>query len=178
MKVILGKYNKTGSERKVKVDIDNFDTWSLDHSLAHIILPALLQLRASKMGVPASFADAGGADYESQDSFDFYKEDHNWAFDQKVKEWELVIDKMIWSFQQIVLEDYEQLYHHGEADFSWEKTDQPFTNTMTGKSEDTFRMVDKNPEDHWYDVQGHLEHEKRVQEGLELFGKYYRHLWD
>ena len=178
MKVHLGNYKKNSDSRKVDIHIDNFDTWSLDSTLAHIILPCLLQLKATKMGVPAEFADAGGADYDSQDSFDFYKEDHNWAFDQKMKEWDLVLDKMIWSFQQLVLEDYESQYHHGTPNYDWEKTDQPYVDPLNGKTEDTFRMVDKNPKDHWYDVQGHLEHEKRIQEGLELFGKYYRHLWD
>jgi hypothetical protein len=39
-------------------------------------------------------------------------------------------------------------------------------------------MVDKNPDEHWYDHIGHQLHEARIQEGLELFGKYYRNLWD
>jgi hypothetical protein len=44
--------------------------------------------------------------------------------------------------------------------------------------EDTFQMVDKDPEAHWYDAEGHLLHEAKIQEGLELFGKYFRNLWD
>jgi hypothetical protein len=39
-------------------------------------------------------------------------------------------------------------------------------------------MVDKNPKEHWYDHIGSQEHEKRIQEGLELFGKHFRDLWD
>lgn len=177
MKVKLGKYNKL-SQRRVDVEIERFDTFSLDHTLAHIILPALLQLKATKMGVPSEFADVGGADYNSQESFDFYKESHNEAFDEKVKEWELVLDKMIWSFQQIVFDDYEQLYHHGKPQYDWVKTGDQFLNPFNGKTENTFTMIDKNPDEHWYDHIGHIEHEKRIQEGLELFGKYYRHLWD
>lgn len=178
MKVNLGKYNKDGSTRRVEVEIEPHDTFSLDHTLAHIILPALLQLKATKMGVPAEFADAGGADYDSQDSFDFYKETHSEAFDEKCKEWELILDKMIWSFQQIVMDDYEQKYHHGTPEYDWVKTNEKYTNPTNGQTEDTFQMIDKNPGEHWYDAKGHLEHEKRIQEGLELFGKYYRHLWD
>jgi len=177
MKVNLGKYPKISS-RRVSVEIERFDTYSLDHTLAHIILPALLQLKATKHGIPHEFADAGGADYESQESFDFYKESHDWAFEQKVKEWDLVLDKMIWSFQQIAFDDYDQEYHHGKTEYDWVKTDKQFPNPITGKMEDTFQMVDKNPEDHWYDHIGHQLHEERIQEGLELFGKYYRHLWD
>lgn len=177
MKVKLGNYSKDGTTRRIDVEIEKFDTYSFDHTLAHIILPALLQIKATKMGVPAEFADAGG-DWEAQDSFDFYKETHNEAFDLRCKEWELVLDKMIWSFQQIVLDDYEKQYHHGKPEYDWVKTDEQYTNPLNGKTEDAFQMVDKNPEEHWYDHVGHRLHEERIQEGLELFGKYYRNLWD
>lgn len=177
MKVKLGNYKKDSS-RKINVEIERFDTYSLDHSLAHIILPALLQLKHTKMGVPAEFGDVIGADYDIQESFDFVKEDHNWAFDEKCKQWELVLDKMIWSFQQILLDDWEQQYHHGQSEYDWVTSDQKYINPVTGKVEDTFQMVDKNPEEHWTDFEGMRMHEARIQEGLELFGKYYRHLWD
>jgi len=176
MKVSIGKYKKQAS-RNVKVQIDRHDIWSLDHTLALIILPALLELKEKKHGIPSDFADAGGADYENQDSFDFYKESHNWAFVEKCKEWELVLDKMIWSFYQIVNDD-DSKYHHGDPKYDWVKTDDQFTNPLNGKTEDTFRMVDTNPKDHWYDANGHRMHHERIREGLELFGKYYQHLWD
>jgi hypothetical protein len=130
------------------------------------------------MGVPAEFADVGGADYGMQDSFDFYKDSHNDAFDERCKRWEETLDKMIWSFQQIVFDDYEQQYHHGKPEYDWVKTDQQFTNPVNNKVEDTFQMIDKNPTEHWTDYEGMRVHEERIQEGLELFGKYYRHLWD
>ena len=178
MKVNLGKYQKTSDARKVDVVIENFDTRSLDNTLAHIILPGLIQLKNTKMGVPAEFADVGGADYGMQDSFDFYKDSHNDAFDERCKRWEETLDKMIWSFQQIVFDDYEQQYHHGKPEYDWVKTDQQFTNPVNNKVEDTFQMIDKNPTEHWTDYEGMRVHEERIQEGLELFGKYYRHLWD
>ena len=46
------------------------------------------------------------------------------------------------------------------------------------KMEATYQMVDKNPDEHWYDVEGHQLHEERMREGFELFGKYYKNLWD
>jgi hypothetical protein len=84
---------------------------------------------------------------------------------------------MIWSFYQIVVDD-DSKYHHGTTNWDWVKTNKQFPNPVSGKMEDTFQMVDKNPKEHWYDAIGHIEHEKRVQEGLELFGKYFRNLWD
>lgn len=178
MKVNLGKFPKTSDRRKVDIQIDNYDTWNVDHTLAMIVLPLLLQLKVTKMGVPAEFADVSGADYDMQDSFDFVKEDHNWAFEQKCKEWETILDKMIWSFLQIVTDDWEEKYHYGKPEYDWVKTDEKITNPLNGKPEETFQMVDKNPGEHWTDFEGMRLHNERIQEGLDLFGKYYQHLWD
>lgn len=178
MKVDIKKYPKGSGERKVNVEIEHFDTWSLDHTLALIILPALIQLKEVKHGVPSEFAETGGEDYQDQRSFDFYKEDNDWAFEQRCKQWDEVLDKMIWSFEQLVKDDYSDQYHHGKIDMDWVKTDKTYPNPITGKMEATYQMVDKNPDEHWYDSVGHQLHEARVQEGLELFGKYYRSLWD
>lgn len=177
MKVKLGDYKKSG-DRKIDVQIDRFDTYSLDHSLAHIILPALIQLKNTKMGVPAEFSEVGGANYDNQSSFDFYEETHNEAFDIACKRWEDILDKMIWSFTQVVFDDWEKQYQHGTPEFDWVKSDEQYPNPISGKIEDTFQMVDKNPTEHWTDYEGMRKHEERIQEGLELFGKYYRHLWD
>jgi hypothetical protein len=178
MKIKLGKFPNVG-HRKIDVEIENFDTWSMDHSLALIILPMLIQLKNSKQGVPSSLvSDVGGEDYSHQKSFDFYAESHAECFDIACNRWEEILDKMIWSFQQIALEDYENKYHHGHAEYDWVETGEFFHNPITNKSEETYKMIDKNPSEHWYDHDGHKLHEERIQEGLELFGKYYRALWD
>jgi hypothetical protein len=177
MKVNLGKFPKNG-DRKISVVIEKHDTWSLDHTLASIIYPALLQLKATKHGVPADFAEVGGEDYTDQDSFDFYKDSQQESFEIACKRWDEVLDKMIWSFEQILKDNYDELYHHGKTEYDWIKSDKQFANPLTGKMEDTFQMVDKDPEAHWYDAEGHKLHEARIQEGLELFGKYYQNLWD
>ena len=177
MKVNLGKFPKNG-DRKINVVIEKHDTYSLDHTLASIIYPALLQLKATKHGVPHEFADVGGEDYLDQDSFDFYKDSQQESFEIGAKRWDEVLDKMIWSFEQILKDNYDELYHHGKTEYDWIKSDKQFANPLTGKMEDTFQMVDKDPDAHWYDAEGHKLHEARIQEGLELFGKYYQNLWD
>jgi hypothetical protein len=177
MKVNLGKYNKN-SDRHTKVTIERFDTYSLDHTLALVILPALLQLKENQQGIPNQFVqNVGGADYDNQDSFDFYKETHDDAFQIACKNWEITLDKMIWSFYQVALVDWEELYHHGTPKFEWVKSDIPYTNPANGKVEDTFQMVDLNPNEHWIDMEGLTIHRERIEEGLELFGKYYLNLW-
>jgi len=179
MKVNIGKFPKGPSERKVSVNIDHFDSWNLDHTLALIIYPLLLQLKETKNGVPSEFVnDVGGEDYVDQDSFDFYKESHSESFDEACKRWEEVLEKMIWSFEQLIKQDYTDQYHHGKMDLEWVKTDRTINNPITGKIEKTFQMVDKNPNEHWYDFEGHQLHEARIQEGLDLFGKHFRSLWD
>jgi hypothetical protein len=85
---------------------------------------------------------------------------------------------MIWSFHQLILDDYNSRYFHGEHKTDWVKSEHTFYNPITKKMEETYEMVDKNPGGHWYDSDGLMLHEQRVQEGLELFGKYYRNLWD
>jgi hypothetical protein len=138
----------------------------------------LIQLKQTKQGIPNDFVEVGGEDYSSQQSFDFYIESHDEAWEIGAKRWDETLDKMIWSFQQIAFEDYGDKYHHGKMNTDWEKSDKQFLNPITGKMEDTFTMIDKNPDEHWYDGEGHQLHEDRIQEGLDLFGKYFRALWD
>lgn len=178
MKVNIGKYPKGAGHQKIDVQIERHDTYSTDHTLAHIIYPMLLQLKDTKHGVPAEFADVGGEDYSSQRCFDFYNETQREAFDEGCKRWDEILDKMIWSFEQLVKSDYDSQYHHGKPNWDWIKTDEKFFNPMTNKLEETYQIVDKNPKEHWYDHEGHMLHEDRIQEGLELFGKYFRNLWD
>jgi len=175
MKVQLGKYSK--QFKKSKIQIDKFDVWSLDHTLAEIILPCLLQLKDVKHGLPNEFVDVGGADYDQQQSFDFYTETHREAWEIGSKRWDDVLDKMIWSFYQIAYVDYESLYHHGKGDYEWIKTDKQFANPITGKMEDTFQIVDKS-KNSWFDHVGYQLHMERIQEGIDLFAKYYFNLWD
>jgi len=179
MKVNLGNFPKKHRHRKTKVQIDKWDTYSVDHTLALIIYPLLIQLKESKHGVPSELVnDVGGEDYTDQSSFDFYKETHQESWEIASHRWDEVLDKMIWSFSQLIDDEWDSQYHHGKAEYDWVETDTLYPNPVTGVPEPTYQMVDKNPDEHWYDHVGHRLHEERIQEGLELFGKYYRNLWD
>jgi hypothetical protein len=179
MKINLSKYPKGRGNRRIDIQIDPFDTWSFDHTIASIILPALIQLKNTKHGVPSGFTDRVGGDFDNNLVFDFIKEDDPEVFDQLCDSWDEVLDKMIWSFLQLSIEDdYDNKYHHGKIETDWVESDYTYTDPITGKIEKTYQMVDKNPDGHWYDHIGIQEHEKRIQEGLELFGKHFRDLWD
>jgi len=178
MKVNLSKYHKGPAQRSIDVQIDSYDTWGLDQTLALIILPALIQLKHTKNGLPSEFCGGIGSDMDRNYCFDFIKEDENRVFDKKCEKWDEVFDKMIWTFQQIVDDESENKYFHGKPDYSFEKSDIIYNNPLTGKAEETYELVDKNPGEHWYDGVGQMIHNERIQEGLELFGKHYRSLWD
>lgn len=50
MRVYIGPYKKKGRER-ISVKIDRYDTWSLDYTLALVILPALKAYRKNQGGI-------------------------------------------------------------------------------------------------------------------------------
>ena len=51
MKIKIGPYKNKG-ERKIDIQIDRYDTWNMDHTLALIVLPMLKQLKKEKHGSP------------------------------------------------------------------------------------------------------------------------------
>ena len=104
MKIKIGKYPKhrwyhnflyklgIKNEQKVSVRIDNFDTWSMDHTLAYIIEPMLKQLKLTKHGAP------------DVDNKDVPKELRSDAIEGDVsvthfKKWDWVMDEMIFAFE-------------------------------------------------------------------------------
>ena len=94
--------------RKVDIRIDPYDTWSMDHTLATIILPMLQQLQNTKHGSPSvddedvpeelRFAASENPGHE-------FETDSNWH-----KRWEWVLNEIIWAFEQIVDEDSDAIY--------------------------------------------------------------------
>lgn len=162
---------------KANIHIEPHDIWSVDHTLATIIFPMLIALRDKKHGVPNEFASVGGEDWEQQGNFDFYTDSYDWAFEEGCKRWDDVMNKMIWSFQQLAFINYDDQYFHGESEFDFLKTDIKIINPVSGKKENTYKVVHRG-KDNWYDNVGHNLHDERIQEGLDLFAKYFRSLWD
>ena len=104
MKVKIGKWTKTTNRRKVSIQIDTWDTWNADGTLAMIIYPMLLQLKATKQGVPSEFVnDVGGEDYVQQESFDFYKDSHNASWEIASKKLTKQRIKIIFKRNYIIL---------------------------------------------------------------------------
>lgn len=150
--------------RKVKVHIDPWDTWSMDDTLTPIILPMLKQLNASKHGAP--FVDNADVPEHLRAPADFDGSNGD-VDDNHFARWDWAMNEMIWAFEQLN-SDWEDQFHTGEIDFSFEPTDDGKYYSMVRGPNDT----------HKFDAEGHRAHSKRIDHGLLLFGKYFRCLWD
>ena len=103
--------------RNIQVRIDKYDTWSMDSTLAYIILPMLKQIKETKHGapniddkdVPKKLRSTSAPVKENE-----WDTDDNW-FDR----WDWVLDEMIWTFSQ-VNEDWEDQYHKEGGEWHFE----------------------------------------------------------
>jgi hypothetical protein len=155
------------------VKIDRWDTWSMDHTLAEIILPMLKQLQNDKHGSPMVDDDDVPEKLRSvkKPKLKRKKDDvrnnpniHAVDWDGSDGEttihlkWDWVLNEMIWAFEQKVIDDDEgQFFEHSkENDMPWDK--------------DYIR-----PKVDW---DGLKAHQARKTNGYRLFGKYYEALWD
>jgi len=143
------------------VKIDRWDTWSMDHTLAHIILPMLKQLNETKHGAP----------YTEDDDVPEYLRSHmaqpkenEWDTDSlHFMRWDWILAEMIWAFEQELKDDDEHQFFDdsecGDEKFPWDKDGQYVSKIKV-------------------DNEGLEAHQKRKANGFKLFGKYYQNLWD
>lgn len=164
-------------KRKIEIRIDKYDTWNMDSTLSHIILPMLKQLKTTKHGGP--HVDDADVPDELKSTSAPAKE-NEWDTDEHwFKRWDWVLDEMIFAFECKLDDSWQEKFRSGEHDLLWvENTDHQFANPKTGKMESTWRM-EKGPKDTYEcDYEGMKVVEARIQNGFRLFGKYYQNLWD
>lgn len=150
--------------RRVKVKLHSYDTWNADHTLALIILPILKQLQATKHGSPG--VDDEDAPVYLRSTAAPPKENEWDTDDFWHKRWEWVMDELIWTFEQMAdPNDGEDEFFHEEELLAEE--DAP-------ESDDFMLRMGRIR----IDEEGMKAHHDRIQNGLRLFGKYYRGLWD
>ena len=142
--------------QKVKVRIDKWDTWSMDHTLAHIVLPMLVQLKATKHGAPnVDAADVPKELRATKKQLDAYGKKGD-VDPKHFERWDWILDEMIWAFEQKSRDDWEGDYYTYDDD----------PEGMFG-----LKLV-------WEDRDGAKAHQERMTNGFKLFGKYYENLWD
>jgi hypothetical protein len=140
------------------IKIDRYDTWSMDHTLAHIIHPMLIQLHDTKHGAP--FTEDGDVPEELRSSSAAPKE-NEWDTDSNhFARWDWILTEMIWAFYQELRDDDEaEFFDHSESRDSGGDF-----NERLGKLK--------------VDREGLQTHQERKANGFRLFGKYYQALWD
>jgi hypothetical protein len=150
-------------ERKVDVSIDKWDTVSLDTTLAYVILPGLKEIKKNKNGSPCVSDEDVPENLRVPSLNDEFDEN---TYKNLEDRWAYVLDEMIFAFESVI-------------DTSWE--DQFYSSNFSGSTgfekmeNGNYRMV--GLADSKVDSEGIKKYQKRIQNGLVLFGKYYQSLW-
>ena len=149
-------------QRTIKVHIDRWDTWIMDHTLAYIILPMLKQLKERKHGAPyVEMTDR-------PEHLQCYKEPEDHEPDKFHHEaWDWAMDEMIFAFESKLDDSWEEQFESGEYDLQWKKLEDGCSEMVRGPNDTKV-----------YDWEGRKKYQERISNGFRLFGKYYEGLWD
>jgi len=163
MKIKIGTYKDEG-EREISIKIDKWDTWSMDHTLALIAHPMLIQLRDSTHGSPfIEFEDRpehliGTVPVRERGDIDEFHHDA----------WQWVLTEMIHAFGSKIEDDeWQGQFWSGESDWTFVDRGGDFTEMVQGPKH-TLQC----------DTDGMTAYQERISNGFRLFGKYYENLWD
>lgn len=151
------------NEQAIYVQIDEWDTWSMDHTLAHIVAPMLIQLRGSTH----SFNTVDIEDRPEHLIGTLPATNSHEPDEFAEQAWDWVITEMIFAFES-KHEDWEEQFYSGESDITWE----PVENS------DCFELVNGPNHTFEIDMDGMKKYQERITNGFRLFGKYYEGLWD
>lgn len=163
--VAICKYIDSKKKRKVQVRIDKYDTWSMDYTLAHIILPMLKQLKETKHGAPFVVDDDVPTHLRSTAA---PTKENVWDVDAlHFDRWDWVMGEMIFAFESKLTDWQDQFWkEYPEIDFTEYPEDEgQLTKPIRWKKEGEC------------DWAGYDAYQARIQKGFELFGKYYQGLW-
>lgn len=157
MKVFIGDYPEGDDKRVIDVSIDDYDLWSMDNTLAHIIAPMLKMLKATKHS--AALVDDEYVPEHLRSTASPAKENEWDIDDNHFKRWDYVLDEMIWAMTQIIDNDndgqfYDTSHINEEAD-----------------------LIDQLAQIKC-DNEGLKKHHERITNGTKLFGIFFSNLWD
>jgi len=139
----LGRF---APKQKVSVKIDRWDTWSMDCTLAHIVLPMLKQFKEINQ------AWGGSPQVDLKDVPESLHQSDNELEDDGVHEqWNYIIDEMIWAFEQKCSDDWESEFYKYENDtlkLVW--NDEKGRIAHQDRMTNGFRLFGKYYEGLWY----------------------------
>lgn len=144
-----------GRQRKISIRVDNYDVWGADNTIARLVHPLLIKLKEVKHGTPWTDDDDVPDEFKSINA---KPKEHEWDADSNLeKRWDYILGEMIWTFEAIIQE---------------EDGEDPFMEFETDPGAQFGLKITKN------DHVGRAAHHERIKNGLRLFGKYFRSLWD
>jgi hypothetical protein len=157
------------------VKIDNYDTWSMDTTLTPIILPMLKQLKETKHGAPFTEDEDVPERLRSTTPAAQKAKKNDWDTDgNHFRRWDWIMDEMIWAFDQLADDSWEEQYFSGKSNIIWVPSKE-----LDAKGKPVTYEMKKGPGDtRKYDKKGYMKHSARIDNGTRLFGKYFRSLWD
>lgn len=152
-------------QREIHVEIDGYDVWNADYTLALVIVPVLKKLKEQKHSTSSVDDKDVPPHLRSTAAAPLTEEEKNTGHADNLWEarWEWVLDEMIWAFEQHASPNWEEQYYSGEMDWVLDKTE-----GYTHGPNHTFKV----------DRKGMQKHRKRMENGRRLFAKYYEALWD
>lgn len=153
-------------KRKVQIRIAPHDTWSMDNTLAYIILPMLKQLKETKHSSAVVDDDDVPAELKSVNAEPLTDAQVSMGYvDNNVhKRWDWTLGEMIWAFEQIVDDEAESQFH---------------TNLNPAEPRDDPNIeLEESLRRSKFDKEGYVAWQNRKTRGLTLFGKYFEALWD
>jgi hypothetical protein len=157
------------------VKIDRYDTWSMDHTLAHIILPMLKQLKAKKHGSP--LVDDEDVPDELKSTSAQPKENEYDIDSNHHARWDYVMNEMIFAFEKTLQDNWDEEFWSGEhGKIEWEDIGETHFNEFTNKEEKLYKMITTGTRTCDWDARQKVA--DRITNGFRLFGKYYQGLWD
>jgi hypothetical protein len=153
-------------ERKIVIKIDNYDTWNADCTMALVIYQLLRKFAeqtnslfsVDDCDVPFEIMSCNAPRVNYEYDFDVnYKLRHQW-----------LLKELIWTFEQLQPDcDFETSFYTYTEEYKQNinPNDDLSTNWLDSKG-----II--------WDREGYIQYNNRIQNGLNLFSKYFRHLWD
>ena len=110
--------------QKIKIHIDRWDTWSMDHILAPIILPMLVQLKETKHGAPmVDMKDVPKELRATKAQQNKYAKGGD-VDPKHFERWDWIMDEMIWAFEQKCRDNWMEDYDYNKWDSEGVKSHQ------------------------------------------------------
>jgi len=166
-------------QRKVKIRVDPWDTWGMDHTLGLIILPMLKQLKETRHGSPFVDDEDVPEHLRSYAAKPLTKEEQDQGYpdNNHHERWDFVLDEMIWAFETSQDDDWEEQFQSGEHDM----LDIPVDENGNEVPEDEakfFEMVEGPNHTFKIDFDARQVYVDRMRNGFRLMGVYWQGLWD